>query len=512
MSENYIGFWRRFVALMVDLQIIAAITMLMVMVFYLLSFLLMVISPELAMRFAGFFVRIMYVSIGPLPLFPFILVFLYSFYFTMLESSPMQATYGKRAIRAVVTDRNGDQITFTMANVRFYGKIISAILLMIGFIMTGFTIRKKALHDFMSGCLVVEEEYSDRDANYVGFWRRFVAIYVDYNIISVVPGLLGSICLFILGLFLFYYVKEGIDSATIISIISSIMSIIPDTMSTIPKYSDAIKYWKDGLFILGNLIFIWLYFTIFEFSSMKATLGKWAIGAVVTDLEEERISYARSNVRFWTKPLVPVVILLIGIGIFLIFPSFYVYIFQIIKSAGIFSIFYIFIACVLASTIPWIGFLMAGFTDKKQGLHDIIAKSLVVNKPPPHEEEIIIEQNIPKIIDQKKDGSENEQQEIVGLSLDDKIIGMAKEYCNNNECLDYYSKKSYLTKGKAGEWKVKEVDDFTYLVDFKTDKELYSFEVDFNTGIVCDVWSDPRLRGKYGSQKGEDSENNESKP
>lgn len=68
----------------------------------------------------------------------------------------------------------------------------------------------------------------------------------------------------------------------------------------------------------------------------------------------------------------------------------------------------------------------------------------------------------------------------------------------------YYSKKSSFTKEKAGEWKAKEVDDFTYLVDFKTDKELYSFEVDFNTGIVSDVWADPRLREKYGNRKDED--------
>lgn len=158
---------------------------------------------------------------------------------------------------------------------------------------------------------------------------------------------------------------------------------------------------------------------------------------------------------------------------------------------------------VVALSMMLISIAVAPIAIMLAKLGDDIDGCLVVDKHP-SEEEIIIEQNIPQALAQKKDSRENEQQEIKDLSLDDKVIGMAKDYCNSNECLDYYSKKSSFTKGKAGEWKAKEVDDFTYLVDFKTDKELYSFEVDFNTGIVSDVWADPRLRGKYGNRKDED--------
>lgn len=510
MPENYIGFWRRYVALMVDLQVISILLFIVVVIFIVLVKLLFEISPELGSHFLRFlkkiFVYSMLTTIGPVPLYPFTIVFLYSFYFTILESSSMQATFGKRAIRAVVTDHDGDQITFIRANVRFFGKIISAILLMFGFIMTGFTMRKQALHDFLSGCLVVEEEYSDRDTNYVGFWRRFIAIQVDCNIIYVIPGFLGGIYVFILGWFLFHSVTTGVDSATIINIISSIMS-------TISNYSGAIKYWNLGIYICGYLIFIWLYFTIFEFSSIQATPGKLAIGAVVTNLEEGRISFAKSTVRFWIKLLTPIVILLIGYGINLIFP-FYIYILQFLKTAILQFVFAsiagkikVFLITILIFAIPFIGFIMAVFTRRKQAFHDIIAGSLVVNKRPSEDEgEVVFEQKAPESLAQE------EQQEVKELSLEDKVMGMAKDYYNNNNCMDYYSKKLSSTKKRGGKWEIKGIDDFTYLVHLREGEELYTFEVDFNTGIVIDVWSAPYLREKYRNLVKENPENNEPNP
>ena len=49
----------------------------------------------------------------------------------------------------------GQRISFAMANARFFGKAVSAVLLFSGFIMAGFTTRKQALHDLMAGTLVV---------------------------------------------------------------------------------------------------------------------------------------------------------------------------------------------------------------------------------------------------------------------------------------------------------------------------------------------------------------------
>ena len=54
----------------------------------------------------------------------------------------------------------GDRISFGKASGRYFGKIVSAILLMIGYPMAAFTKRKQALHDIMAGCLVIRKPKS----------------------------------------------------------------------------------------------------------------------------------------------------------------------------------------------------------------------------------------------------------------------------------------------------------------------------------------------------------------
>lgn len=79
-------------------------------------------------------------------------------YAATLESSPWQATIGKRAMDIYVTNLAGRRIGFVQASGRFFGKIISAIILGIGFFMIAFTQRKQALHDLLAGCLVVRRQ------------------------------------------------------------------------------------------------------------------------------------------------------------------------------------------------------------------------------------------------------------------------------------------------------------------------------------------------------------------
>ena len=55
----------------------------------------------------------------------------------------------------VVTDLNGNRISFARANGRYFGKWISGMTFYIGFIMAGFTEKKQALHDVFGGALVV---------------------------------------------------------------------------------------------------------------------------------------------------------------------------------------------------------------------------------------------------------------------------------------------------------------------------------------------------------------------
>lgn len=75
-------------------------------------------------------------------------------YFALMESSAMQATVGKLALGVIVTDLAGNRISFGRATGRYFAKILSAMILLIGYIMVGFTERKQGLHDMLAGTLV----------------------------------------------------------------------------------------------------------------------------------------------------------------------------------------------------------------------------------------------------------------------------------------------------------------------------------------------------------------------
>ncbi len=79
-------------------------------------------------------------------------------YFAIMESSSTQGTLGKMALGIKVTNLSGDSISFGRATGRHLGKIISAFILFIGYLMVAFTSRKQGLHDMMAGCLVVNRK------------------------------------------------------------------------------------------------------------------------------------------------------------------------------------------------------------------------------------------------------------------------------------------------------------------------------------------------------------------
>jgi len=76
-------------------------------------------------------------------------------YWIYFPSSDMMATPGKSVLGLKITDNDGNQITGGTAAVRYLGYIISAIVLYIGFIMVGFSDKKRGLHDMIAGTLVV---------------------------------------------------------------------------------------------------------------------------------------------------------------------------------------------------------------------------------------------------------------------------------------------------------------------------------------------------------------------
>ena len=77
-------------------------------------------------------------------------------YFVILESSTWQATLGKKAVGIIVVDEQGNRISWLRALGRYFAKILSAIILLIGFIMVAFTEKKQGLHDIICSTLVVK--------------------------------------------------------------------------------------------------------------------------------------------------------------------------------------------------------------------------------------------------------------------------------------------------------------------------------------------------------------------
>ena len=77
-------------------------------------------------------------------------------YYALMESSTKQATLGKMAMGIMVTDLEGRRIGFGKATGRYFAKILSALILLIGFLMVAFTARKQGLHDILAGTLVVK--------------------------------------------------------------------------------------------------------------------------------------------------------------------------------------------------------------------------------------------------------------------------------------------------------------------------------------------------------------------
>jgi uncharacterized RDD family membrane protein YckC len=91
------------------------------------------------------------------------------------------------------------------------------------------------------------------------------------------------------------------------------------------------------VFAILAVVMQWLYHAYLESGDKQATWGKQALGLYVTDLQGNRITFGRASGRFFAK----IVTGLIPLGI---------------------------------------GYIMAGFTERKQALHDMIASCLVLRR------------------------------------------------------------------------------------------------------------------------------------
>ncbi|MBG9770853.1 RDD family protein [Bacillus vallismortis] len=89
---------------------------------------------------------------GTIPLFAIILLACI-LYYSVLTSSHMQATLGKKLMGIIVVNQYGERISFWHSFGRFFAYALSRILY-IGFIMAAFP-AKLALHDYICGTKVI---------------------------------------------------------------------------------------------------------------------------------------------------------------------------------------------------------------------------------------------------------------------------------------------------------------------------------------------------------------------
>lgn len=89
------------------------------------------------------------------PLGNLIIIAMYFGYFTTLQGGKWQATVGKRLLGIHVMRTDGSSISHLRAFGRYAASILSAIILLIGYIMAGVTREKTALHDLICDTRVV---------------------------------------------------------------------------------------------------------------------------------------------------------------------------------------------------------------------------------------------------------------------------------------------------------------------------------------------------------------------
>lgn len=128
----YAGFLSRFVAYIIDMLMIGIARSILALIFGFSLF-----HPSMGIIWFGSIFGLLY--------------------FITMESSKYQATVGKLLMRIKVVNQQGVRMNLSESIIRNLSKIISAIFLLIGFLMVLFDDRKRALHDRIAGTFVIEE-------------------------------------------------------------------------------------------------------------------------------------------------------------------------------------------------------------------------------------------------------------------------------------------------------------------------------------------------------------------
>lgn len=161
MADNkYAGFWLRFVAYIIDyiiLYVISGFIIIPILGAVGLSVGASTDGFDMSTMTEGDMIAMASAIGGAIFAGGLITLVITILYYTLMEASKYQATVGKLALGLKVTDSSGGKLDFGKALIRQLGKIVSGIILMIGYIMAGFTEKKQALHDMIAGTLVVKK-------------------------------------------------------------------------------------------------------------------------------------------------------------------------------------------------------------------------------------------------------------------------------------------------------------------------------------------------------------------
>lgn len=140
----YAGFWRRWVAYMID---------------------------WLIMLIPGILINLIIPYVGSL--------ILYIIYKPVFEASSAKATPGKYLMKLKVLREDGGQLTMKQAILRYLASWLSGIILFIGYIMGAFTEKKQTLHDILLKTVVVKVQ-DDESINFFDLWIQELRKHISY--------------------------------------------------------------------------------------------------------------------------------------------------------------------------------------------------------------------------------------------------------------------------------------------------------------------------------------------
>lgn len=79
-------------------------------------------------------------------------------YWAFFESSPWQATLGKKALKIKVVDAHGQRLTFARAALREYTRIVSSMPMNLGYMLVFFSKYRQTVHDKIATTYVINDD------------------------------------------------------------------------------------------------------------------------------------------------------------------------------------------------------------------------------------------------------------------------------------------------------------------------------------------------------------------